>query len=125
MLDNGYWNARSWVWVTASGDTTSNHQYRIRSDAGSWVGLWVCTTGAFYGQSDCGTVTQVGVTFLGRGNHARGTFCGTGGDSGAPMYAGHTAYGLQTGGYSACDSVYMLIHPAENLLNVNVTHAND
>lgn len=33
--------------------------------------------------------------------------------------------GLQTGGYSTCDSVYMAIRPAENLLNVNVTHAND
>jgi hypothetical protein len=125
IVDNGYWQARSWVWVTASPDTSSNHDYRIRSDAGSVVGMRVCTTGAFYGQSDCGTVTQVGMSFLGAGNHVRGNFCGTGGDSGAPMYAGNTAYGLQTGGFTQCDSVYMAIQHAENYLNVDVTHASD
>ncbi|WP_162907009.1 hypothetical protein [Allorhizocola rhizosphaerae] len=88
----------------------------------------ICTTGAFFGRSDCGYVLQLGVTATYGGvtvkNLGRGNFRGVGGDSGAPMYAKHTAYGLQVAGYSMCDSLYQGIRAAENKLNVDVLHAS-
>jgi hypothetical protein len=120
------WNARPWVFVTSGPDTTRNEAYVIRSDSTSVVGMRICTTGAFYGRSDCGRVTQLGVTatydLRTVGGLGRGSFCGTSGDSGAPMYAFGTAYGLQVSGYSECDSLYQGIRGAENLMNVNVSH---
>jgi hypothetical protein len=120
------WNPQPWVFVTASADTTRNESYSINADSGSTVGMRICTTGGFLGHSDCGTVTQLGVTATYEGvtvhDLGRGTFCGTAGDSGAPMYASHTAYGLQVAGFSACDSLYQGIRAAENALNVNVAH---
>jgi hypothetical protein len=124
------WNARAWVLVTLGRGTTPNEAYRIVRDGGSVVGMRICTTGAFWGRSDCGNVTQLGVTAtygdpfgqvrtvtgLGRGN-----FCGTGGDSGSPMYASNTAFGLQVAGFLPCDSLYQGIRGAENLVNVNVS----
>jgi hypothetical protein len=121
------WHPRAWVYVTSGPDTTTDTTYHLSSDGTSVVGMRICTTGAFFGRSDCGTVTQLGVTatYLGvtvRGL-GRGSFCGTGGDSGAPMYASHVAYGLQVAGFSRCDSLYQGIHAAENAMNVNVLHA--
>jgi hypothetical protein len=121
------WSPAARVFVTASPDTTRNENYAIRADSGSTVGMRICTTGGFYGRSDCGTVTQLGVTVTYGGvtvrGLGRGTFCGTGGDSGAPMYASNTAYGLQVAGFSECDSLYQGIRAAEDALNVNVAHS--
>lgn len=121
------WNPKPWVYVTSGADTTTNTAYTIASDNKSVLGMRICTTGAFYGRSDCGRVTQLGVTATYGGvtvrNLGRGSFCGTGGDSGAPMYAKHVAYGLQVAGYSECDSLYQGIRAAETVLNVNVLHA--
>ncbi|WP_437276455.1 S1 family peptidase [Sorangium sp. So ce375] len=121
------WDAEPWVYVTSGPDTTTNTTYKITSDKKSVLGMRICTTGAYYGRSDCGYVTQLGVTATYGGvtvHHlGRGSFCGTGGDSGAPMYASHVAYGLQVAGYSECDSLYQGIRAAESVLNVNVLHA--
>lgn len=121
------WSPAARVFVTSGPDTARNELYAISADGGSTVGMRICTTGAFYGRSDCGTVTQLGVTATYDGvtvnGLGRGTFCGTGGDSGSPMYASNTAYGLQVAGYSECDSLYQGINAAEDALNVNVAHA--
>jgi hypothetical protein len=69
-------------------------------------------------------VTQVGVAFSYGGTTVRGlaraNFCGTNGDSGGPVYAQNTAYGLHVAGASYCDSYYQGIRPAQNLLNVDI-----
>lgn len=120
------WSPKPWVNVTSGPDTASDSQYHISSDGGALIGMRICTTGAAYGRSSCGFVTQLahtmtygGVTVMGLG---RGSFCGTGGDSGAPMFASHVAYGLQVSGYSECDSVFQGIHAAEVAFNVGVVH---
>ncbi len=122
------WDPKAWVYVTSGPDTTLDETYHIASDKYSVFGMRICTTGAYYGRSDCGTVFQLGVTATYGGvtvkNLGRGSFCGTGGDSGAPMYAKHVAYGLQVAGYSECDSLYQGIRAAESKLNVNVLHAS-
>ncbi|WP_437758398.1 S1 family peptidase [Sorangium sp. So ce1389] len=121
------WDPEPWVYVTSGPDTTTNTAYKIKSDHVSVLGMRICTTGAYYGRSDCGYVTQLGVTATYDGvtvrNLGRGSFCGMGGDSGSPMYASHVAYGLQVAGYSECDSLYQGIRAAESVLNVNVLHA--
>jgi hypothetical protein len=122
------WNPKAWVTVTDGPDTTADATYHISSDQRSVLGMRICTTGASYGNSDCGFVTQLGLTatFDGVTTHqlGRASFCGTGGDSGSPMYSFHVAYGLQTAGFSECDSVYQGIRSAEAELNVNVLHSN-
>ncbi|WP_438022606.1 S1 family peptidase [Sorangium sp. So ce233] len=121
------WDPEPWVYVTGGPDTTINSAYKIKSDNVSVLGMRICTTGAYYGRSDCGYVSQLGVTATYGGvtvrKLGRGSFCGTGGDSGSPMYASHVAYGLQVAGYSECDSLYQGIRAAESALNVNVLHA--
>ncbi|GLZ80230.1 protease [Actinorhabdospora filicis] len=121
------WAPRGWLKVTDGPDTFADDTYNLSSDSTSVIGMRICTAGAFYGRGDCGTVTHLGVTASYNGrtvtNLGRGTFCGTGGDSGAPMYASHVAYGLQVAGYSECDSLYQGIAAAESAMNVNVLHA--
>jgi len=122
------WNPTAWVNVTSGPDTSADSTYHISSDNYSVLGMRICTTGAFYGRSDCGYVTQLGVTATYGGvtvhQLGRASFCGIGGDSGSPMYAKHVAYGLQVAGYSECDSLYQGIRAAETKLNVNVLHAS-
>ncbi|HWO26820.1 MAG TPA: S1 family peptidase [Kofleriaceae bacterium] len=121
------WDPKPWVYVTSGPDTTTNMTYEINSDDTSVVGMRICTTGGVYGASDCGYVTQIGMTTSYNGetlyNLGRGSYCGTGGDSGAPMYASHVAYGLQVGRFTECDSFYQGIQAAETAMNVNVLHA--
>jgi hypothetical protein len=122
------WDPAAWVLVTDGPDTTYDATYHISSDNLSSVGMRICTTGAVYEESSCGTVTELDVTVnYGDGslhNLGRATFCGTGGDSGSPMFSYHVAYGLQSGGFSECDSLYQGIRDAELQMNVNVRHAN-
>jgi hypothetical protein len=110
--------------VTAGPNTTEDQNYAISSENFSVLGQRICTTGAFLGFSSCGVVTELELTTTYGGvtvNHlGRGTFCGVGGDSGAPMYASHVAFGLQVAGFSECDSIYQGILAAESVLNVNV-----
>jgi hypothetical protein len=125
---SGWQLPRAVVYVTSGPDTTADQTYHISSDGTSSVGMRICTTGGSYGRSDCGTVTQLGVTATYNGvtvrGLGRGSFCGTGGDSGAPMYASHVAYGLQVAGFSECDSLYQGIQASEDAMNVNVLHGS-
>jgi hypothetical protein len=120
------WAPENWVHVTTGPDTAVNTEYPITAEGSSVIGMRICTTGGMYGRSDCGTVTQLGVTASYGGQTVndlgRGDFCGTGGDSGAPMYASKRAYGLQVAGFSECDSLYQGIISAENQMNVDVIH---
>jgi hypothetical protein len=121
------WDPEAWVYVTDGPDTTADDTYHISSDNYSVVGMRICTTGASWGESDCGYVTQLDVSFPYGGGltvHGlgRASFCGTSGDSGSPMYSYHVAYGLQVAGFAACDSVYQGIRAAETEMNVNVLH---
>jgi hypothetical protein len=47
-------------------------------------------------------------------------YCSMGGDSGGPVYASNTAYGIHQGGASLCGSVYQGIVAAQNGMNVDV-----
>jgi hypothetical protein len=119
------WAPRDLVLITDGPDTSFQDTYKIQADSYSTVGQRVCTTSAWYGRTDCGYVTQTGVSAdYGGGlvvsGLVRGNFCGTEGDSGAPMYAYNVACGLQVAGYSECDSLYQPIRAAENALNVDV-----
>ena len=118
------WNPLPYVYVTQSGETPRNEQYKIRHRGTSVVGMDVCTSGASLGYSECGQVTEVNHVDAERGvgNQTRGTFCGVGGDSGAPMWKNDTAYGLHVAGYSDCDSLYTERDAAEDLTNTDIQH---
>jgi len=123
------WRARAWTYVTAGPDTSLNESYKISAVGRSAVGARVCISGATTAQSDCGTVTEVNVTTqLCAGTHCptirgltRASLCAQAGDSGAPIYARNTAYGMLSGGYSACDVVYQEVATAAAGLNVTVS----
>jgi hypothetical protein len=121
---NGWQLPSATVNVTDGPNTTADPNYAISSENFSVLGQRICTTGAFLGFSSCGTVTELELTTTYGGvtvNHlGRGSFCGVAGDSGAPMYASHVAFGLQVAGFSECDSIYQGILAAESVLNVNV-----
>lgn len=112
-----FWTPRAWVYVPRTSD-----EYKIFDDADPVAGQWLCTSGAFYGDSSCGYVTQIPHITASGMSLVRASFCGQGGDSGAPVYANGIALGLQQGGYSACDSTFTPIHAAENVLSVDVIH---
>lgn len=121
------WRARAWVMVTAGPDTgDARFAYPISRDAKSVIGQRVCTSGSWSVQSDCGKVTELGVTgyYQGVTDLVRSTLCVIPGDSGAPVYATHTAYGIVAayGSGDRCDVLYQDIQNAENLMNVNVSH---
>jgi len=118
-----------WVYVRASAGTTRNEQYPIARDGFSVLGMRICKTGKTTGTT-CGEVADlaltftyntVGVTVRNMGSY---TACASGGDSGGPVYARHTAYGIHSGHDGArvddCLSFYQGIRAAENLLNVDV-----
>ncbi|MBK9755930.1 MAG: hypothetical protein IPO88_20995 [Nannocystis sp.] len=122
------WNPKPWVNVTAGPNTTANSSYLISADSPSLVGMRICTTGASFGKSSCGFVTHLGVTvyYEDKGvtvkNLGRASTCAIPGDSGAPVFASHTAYGLMVGGYSLCDTLFQSIRAGELLMNANVIH---
>jgi hypothetical protein len=113
--------------VTAGPQTTADPNYAIKSEDFSVLGQRICTTGSFLGFSNCGTVTELddtetygGVTVSHLG---RASLCAVPGDSGAPMYARHVAFGLLVAGFvGACDTFYQGILAAESVLNVNILH---
>jgi hypothetical protein len=128
------WRPRAWVRVTASPDTTQDFEYSITGDGHRSEGKRICKAGAS-GGTDCGMVTDLGVTKTGciesvtgaircetMSGLGRASYCSTGGDSGAPVFADHTAFGLHVGSAGTCDSVYQGINGAENLMRVNVAH---
>jgi len=122
------WRSRAWVQVTDGPDTTANPEYPIRTDSRSASGMRVCVTGAWYGESNCGAVTALDVT-VDYGDAVvtglvEANICVASGDSGSPVYARNSAYGLVSGVSVSdpCDAVYEPIQTAENLLRVNIAH---
>jgi hypothetical protein len=125
------WRARAWIYVTngpgtGTTGTTEDQEYSVLGTGGSVRGARICTAGAFLGVSNCGTVHEVGVAHFydGKtvGNLGEATFCGVAGDSGAPVFSGHIAYGIQVAGSQMCDSYYVGIAGGQNALNVTVSH---
>jgi hypothetical protein len=124
-----HWLPRPWVHVTDGPDTSADQAYKINADKLSVLGMRICATGAFYGRSDCGYVNELDVTadvgdgitvnFLGLTS-----VCGIEGDSGAPMYAKHIAYGVVVGGPvgGGCETLYQGIRAVENKLGIDVLH---
>ena len=118
------WRARAWVQVTRSDYTTADPEYPIRAVGDSAIGMRVCVTGSWFGVSDCGVVDGVDVTVDYGDAVVTGlvssTLCATFGDSGAPIYARNTAYGLLSGGAADCQTFYQPIRKAEDVMRVNV-----
>jgi hypothetical protein len=102
------WNPQPWVYVQAQQInpdptwwTTEVPDYEINHIGGFFQGRIVCKTGAFSGTT-CGEMETAGVQHIYGGEtvnnlgridyHANGDSCN--GDSGAPIYKGHTAYGI-------------------------------
>lgn len=114
--------------------TTENNNYPIRRDGRSSIGEVKCMTGRTT-FTHCGTVEELGATStamppggglpvtvknLGMLSACAATF----GDSGAPVYKRHAAFGLLTAGRaSTCNEFYQGIRDAQNLLNVSLVFA--
>jgi len=126
------WRARAWVYVRAStgrdgvAGTTRDESYPIWADGTSTDEMRICKSGI--GQStSCGRVKELGVTVhydnenVTVGGLARTSYCSLGGDSGAPVFASRTAYGIHVAGADGCVAFYQGIREAENLMNVNVS----
>ena len=120
------WSPQSEVYVTAGPNTTLDTTYRISADNWSMIGQRICMGGGISG-STCGTVTALGLTETYGGvtvqNLGEANYCAHNGDSGGPVFASHTAYGLDVAGSNSnsCDNFYQGIRAAENAMNVNVT----
>jgi hypothetical protein len=138
VTNTTFWGPQNWVLVTDGNGhggvngTSWNARYDITSTDWSVVGQRICITGSHLGASNCGVVTQLDVTYVAplNGtnfviNHAgRGDYCAVEGDSGAPLYANNTAFGLQSASAgSECDSLYQGIRQAEDSMNVYVLTA--
>jgi hypothetical protein len=126
------WAARAWVFVTDSVWTARDESYSIADDRANALHQRICTTGAVYGLSNCGEVEELDATFTycimgGTAcrtvqHLARASYCAVPGDSGAPMYANHVAFGIHVARTATCMSYYQGIQGAEDLMNVNVAH---
>jgi hypothetical protein len=128
------WQPRGWVAVRTGSGTTGDPTYPLFTSASPVVGVRVCVSGGASGAGSCGVVTAVGVTasfsFLGKlttvKGLARANFCASSGDSGSPVFASHTAYGILSAGarsgINQCSSLFEPIRTAENLLNVNTVY---
>ncbi|MEI7888721.1 MAG: S1 family peptidase [Actinomycetes bacterium] len=122
------WKPRAWVAVRQGLGATTNYTYAIRSDSIPVVGGRVCVSGAGSRASNCGLVTRTGVTvtFADLGvtvaNLAEASFCTQPGDSGAPVFSNHVAYGTVSGSRGPCISLFQPVGVSETLLNVNVAH---
>ncbi len=118
IANTSFWTPRAWVFVPRDSD-----EYKVFDDADPIAGQWLCTSGAMYGESSCGYVTQIPYYTSKGMSLVRASFCGQKGDSGAPVYANGIALGLQQGGFiSPCDSTFTPIHAAEDVLSVDVLH---
>lgn len=134
----GWHLPQGWVAVMAGPNTTLNEEYPISSAQYSTQGARICESGAASG-SICGIVKELGVSWcygpLGQActrvnNLGEASFCGKPGDSGAPVFAAHQAFGLvvalQTNIYGNCvgGTFYQGIIGASNAMNVNVVFAH-
>lgn len=110
--------------VNSSGDTVRDESYYIASDARPRNGWRVCITGGYSTNTDCGTIADESFYDANTAQwFARANYCNMfGGDSGAPVYAGHTAYGLHTGAASECDNILTTVDFVEPTLGVDVVY---
>jgi Trypsin len=126
ITGGSYWTPKHWVYLASTPDVSN---YYIIDDQASSIGDTVCLTGSRgaprWGTS-CGTVTMLRAG--GRYMVLANLVCSTYGDSGGPYFAGHVAYGIQSGGTIECQpdvgdqQFYTDIDAAETLMNVNVIH---
>jgi hypothetical protein len=131
---SGWQQGRGWVFVRESGanggvgGTARDEQYPIRraSNLGSnWEGTRVCKSGRSSTATSCGKVTHInqgytdsdGWSYTGL---AKTNYCSRGGDSGGPVYASNTAYGIHQASPSLCAGVYQGIVAAQNGMNVDI-----
>ncbi|HEX5609198.1 MAG TPA: trypsin-like serine protease [Solirubrobacterales bacterium] len=126
VSNNSLWQERPWVYWAGSND-----EYPITSDANVVKGQKVCGSGAFYGTTSCGEVTEVSVVlesyYPGLGvkkvKLSRANFCAVPGDSGSPVHYNGVAYGILTGGSGQCNTYFSSVIAAEEVLKVDVIHA--
>jgi hypothetical protein len=106
--------------------TVNDPDYPIVRDSTSVQFSRICKSGVRGGTS-CGRVLGLGATDTYEGVTVRGlgwaSYCREGGDSGGPIYANHTAYGIHVSGDDDCSAYYQGIRGAENLLSMNVIFA--
>jgi hypothetical protein len=126
VSNNSFWQARPWVYWAGSND-----EYPISFDADVVKGQQVCKSGAFYGTTSCGEVTEVSVVVefsygepLGvrKVKVSRAKYCSVPGDSGSPVHYNGVAYGIHTGGSGECNKYFSSVRAAEEGLNVDVIH---
>jgi hypothetical protein len=128
------WAPRAEVLVLASDanggpGTTYDETYAIAGTGTSSFGMRVCKAGAAFGTS-CGIVFALNVTGpTGVTGMAEANYHGGHGDSGAPVFAGHIAYGLHqshdpTSTADSWDSFYVGITHATGALKVHVAVGN-
>ncbi len=124
VADNTFWKSRAIVLVNNSLNTTRDTAYYI-SRAGTPIqGARVCKSGAFGGTS-CGLVTASSVVVPYPEGTVNGLveadYCSQPGDSGGPIYSGHVAYGLVSGGVDGvCDSFFEPISRAQAQMHVHI-----
>jgi len=134
---NGWMLPQGWVYVMAGPNTTLNERYPITSAQYSTQGARICESGAITG-TVCGTVISLGRTVcVGNplpctwvNNLGEASFCGQQGDSGAPVFASHQAFGLVSAeeynlSGNCVGTFYQGIIAAANAMNVNVVMANN
>lgn len=135
---SGWHLPQGWVYVMVGPNTTLNEEYPISSTQYSTQGARVCYTGAASDATNCGTVTNLGLTrCIGpdvtncrwESNLGEASFCTQQGDSGAPVYASHQAFGLVVAGardlFNNClGTYYQGIRGASDAMNVNIVPAH-
>jgi hypothetical protein len=130
-IANTGWKPRAWVYVTASSSspapgTVRNEAYPIRRDGVSVPGMRVCKRG-YAGGTHCAGVHKVGAVVryddsgVTVGGLAVAGYCSQPGDSGGPVFANNTAYGIHSGWIEGtCNGYYQGVQGAEKLMNFKV-----
>ena len=135
ILDPATWQPQARIEVTLNVPifgkivTVTIPDYYIKSDNYSQVGMFVCASGAVTGRSSCGYVLWRGLTVTytdGVTVHhlAKASYCSKGGDSGAPVFANHVAYGIHVSApaKNPCLPSFQGVRAAEDALNVDIMH---
>jgi len=121
---SSYWDWNPWPSEVAH--YWEDQERSISYEGWSYLGDYVCHSGTSTGTS-CGGVSALNVTSSYGVNHLTEVrrVCAFGGDSGGPVFEGHTALGLLSGGdlgYPECERpiLYAEITEATNALGVSV-----
>lgn|GEM_PF-1873569 len=128
------WHPQNRILVTAGpgfdgvNGTNADSNYDITATGWSIIGQRICISGERFGSSNCGRVTDLDVSYTGTNgsfevdvdNAGEASFCAKRGDSGAPIFASHTAFGINNAAADECDILYTGIRGAEARLNVTV-----